>query len=116
MNFLRLEYERREMRRIRGLRRFELFEDTDYPWDSWQRYFWIGDTFMGHELKAYYPENYPYQEIEIKVFPDLETHHKYFRDQLCLMKPYQWSPDYTAASTILIAVRFLVEYYEGELD
>lgn len=112
MDRQRLRLEVAEMRRIPRLRNFGLFEETDVSPDSWHRYLWKGTAPSGHQLTARYPKAYPRQQLCVTVEPKIKTHH-YLNGGLCIMKSHQWSPNYTAATNILIAFRFLEEVRRG---
>lgn len=109
----RLRLEAVEIKRSRALRHFELYEDTDYEPTDWRRYLWKGRAPTGHEITARYPENYPHRDLSVHVTPDVRTHHKWRDGRLCLMEGHEWSPDFTAATNIAIAFRFLQEHNEG---
>lgn len=111
MDTRRFRFERREM--SLRLRSFDLYEDTGYGRHQWFRYWWEGFAPTGHLLRARYPDSYPYQDLDIVVSPDIRTHHKIRGDALCLYEPGEWRPHYTAASNILVAIRFLNEYARG---
>jgi len=111
----RLEVEMLEMRVTPGLEHFRLGERTSEPKDSWRRYYWIGIAPTGQTLKAEYPYDYPREAIWVDTHPRLKSfHHR--EGYLCLMEPREWSPDYTAATAIAIAFRFLREYLDGNVD
>jgi ubiquitin-protein ligase len=108
----RLELERLEMSRIPRLRHFRLGQNSDVNPMSWSRYYWTGETPTGHLLRAQYPSSYPYRPLVVTVDPPVHTSHRHL-GALCLMYGHEWSPNYTAATNILIAFRFLHEHRLG---
>lgn len=116
MNTSRLSKERREIRNLPLLRDFRLYEHLDVSAHSWTRYFWQGLAPSFHRITAHYPASYPYAPLKIFVSPDVSTHHKWPGGSLCLMRTEQWSPNYTAATIIAIAIRFLDENQYGETE
>lgn len=103
----RLQVEIEEMKRIPGLRSFELFKDDRYSDGDWRRVLWRGKAPTGHVIEARYPSSYPHAPLFITTTPKVPTHHYYDSGGLCVMRPGEWSPDFSAATNITIAFRFL---------
>ena len=115
----RLDAEFAEMKRLAqkhpALRNFQLYRKTDASKNQWDSYFWEGAAPTGHTIKAYYPKRYPIERIMVKESPDIDTIHR-IDGGLCLMRPEEWSPDWTAPAVILTAFRFLRDYAEGRVS
>lgn len=114
LNVNRLRKETLEMQRIFN-GRFQLYEDTEKSGRSWARFIWIGFDPRGrHEIVARYSKLHPFRQMEIKVIPDIETKHK-IGGGICYLEDHEWNPDWTAATAIATAIRFLSDYYNGRI-
>ncbi len=111
----RLRIEQFEMGRLPGLRGFSLYEDTDYPRSDWRRYFWEGDAPAGYNVIARYSKRHPYEKMDIEVIPDVDTHHKHGQ-YICYLRESEWSANWTAATAILTAFRYLEDYVLGRMN
>ncbi len=98
-----------------GLEHFQLYEDTSRERDSWDRYFWRGRAPSGHTVIARYDKAHPFLPMKIFIEPDIDTHHKLPDGSVCYLKDSEWSPNWTAATAILTAFRFLDEHRKGLL-
>jgi len=110
----RLRKESLEMMRIFELR-FNLLVDTTK--ENWEALQWKGKHPSGrHVITARYSKAHPYAPMMIFVFPDdLDTHHKFGDGSICYLNGSEWNPNWTAATAVGIAIRYLTEYYKGEL-
>ncbi len=112
----RLGDEIREVQRILGPD-FQLYMDDEKGLSSWESFFWMGHHPGGpHVIRASYSPLHPLEQMRISTIPDdLDTHHRLGDGSLCYLKPQEWSPDWTAATALGQAIRFLTDYYEGRV-
>lgn len=110
----RLRKETLEMMKIFGLQ-FNLLVDNTKP--NWEAFFWKGHHPSGrHTITACYSKTHPYGPMRIFVAPnDLDTHHKFKDGSICYLKESEWNPNWTAATAIGTAIRYLTTYYQGAL-
>jgi hypothetical protein len=91
--------------------------------DGYGNLLWRGQLFVQNHLhkdvRLVYPENFPYTQIKIYILdPKLPktSIHVHEDGSICVMKPEEWSPDWTAYAMYLKAIEFLNAFYRGELD
>ncbi|MBW2149698.1 MAG: hypothetical protein JRG73_18075 [Deltaproteobacteria bacterium] len=113
-NHLRI-LEIKEVLVMPGLGHFQLYEDTSRERESWDRYLWRGRSPTGHTVIAKYDSAHLFLPMRIFVEPDIDTCHKLADGSICYLKDFEWSPNWTAATAILTAFRFLDEYGKGLL-
>lgn len=110
LNVLRFQAEQREVMKIFG-RRFQLYEDTSVSRNRWDRYMYVGKSNR-YTITARYHQEHPFQRMNILLNPRPKTHH-WYDDSLCYLTDAEWSQNFTAATVLGIAIRFLYENKRG---
>jgi len=108
VEYNRLRKESLEMMKIFG-RKFDLLVDDSKP--NWEAFFWEGKhPSWRHTITAKYSKIHPYSPMKIFVSPDdLDTHHKCGDGSICYLDDGEWSSNWTAATAIGTAIRYLTE-------
>ena len=84
---------------------------------------WRGPLLVcGHyhsDVRLVYPENFPYQKIEVYVLnPKIPPviYHVHEDGRICYMKEdSEWSANWTAYTVYLTTIRFLYDFYNGKM-
>jgi ubiquitin-protein ligase len=100
----RLDFEKEEMRLL--CPQFSLFSERGKTG-------WKGDL-KGYQFRIFYPANYPTVGPEVHEMPSISTSHR-LHGLLCLWRPEQWNPNWTAATVVGIILRFLDDYSKGKV-
>jgi len=72
-----------------------------------------------NDVRLVYLEDFPYEPMDVYVLePSLPTsyHHVFSDGRICYIKPEEWNPSWTAYDVYLTTIRFLHDFYLGEMD
>ncbi len=103
MDNQRLAIEAAEMQRL--FPGFSLWKRDDGA------YYWEG-SIAGLQVRITYPVDYPLIPPAVDEYPHLATGHR-LANGLCLMGPGEWNANFTAATMVGIATRFIHDHLHG---
>jgi ubiquitin-protein ligase len=76
-------------------------------------------SFYHDDVRLVYPEHFPYKPMDVYVLKPslpLSNLHVYHDGRICYLRPEEWSPNWTAYEVYLTTIRFLHDFYSGEMD
>lgn len=89
--------------------------------DEFENLLWRGQlNVLGHyheDVRLVYTQNFPYEPMRVYILhPRLPRRHHIYEDgSICYIAPNEWSPEWTAYAVYLTTIRFLHDFYTGEM-
>ena len=95
---------------------FELYTDDDENL-LWKGPLYVSNHYHG-DVRLVYSEIHPFKQMTVFIMdPSLPciNLHVHQNGTVCYIRDEEWSPEWTALAVYLTAIRFLSDYYSGDM-
>jgi hypothetical protein len=95
---------------------FELCVDGDENL-LWRGSFYVSNQYHG-DVRLVYDEIHPYKQMTVYILDPPLPHtnlHVHSDWTICYIRENEWSPEWTAFAVYLTTIRFLNDYYSGNM-